>query len=237
MGDLTHDYARQAADYAKRSIHGSDYIVFRELPDLLTRRRVAGKTLDLGCGAGRSTRFLRSLGLPTIGAEPATAMLAEARRLDPAGDYRAIARGRLPFDDAVFGFVFTSWVVLELPTLAELRAFLAESARVLRRGGTLIVVTNTPEFYAGRWVSCEVDFPENAPPLRSGQPVKVRLMPEGVELIDTFWSDDDYRAAFDAAGLKVEETLRPFGQAGDPVAWRDESRLSPYVIYVAGMPD
>ena len=96
--------------------------------------------------------------------------------------------------------------------------------------GVAFVVTNTPDFYAGHWVSCDVNFPENEAPLRSGQPVRARLMPEGVIVNDTFWSDEDYRDTFAKTGLTVVGAQRPLADA-DETGWLDESRMAPYVVY------
>jgi len=133
---------------------------------------------------------------------------------------------------SAFDLVFSSYVVLELPSRQALERLLSESVRVLKNNGHLIVITNTPEFYSGKWVSCEVDFSENQGPLRSGQVVRVRLVPEGVELFDYFWSDRDYKEAFSKVGLRLLEEHRPLGRVDDPVEWRDEARLAPYVVYV-----
>jgi len=73
---------------------------------------------------------------------------------------------------ASFDLVFSSYVVLEHSTKAALQGLLGEGARVLKDGGHMIVVTNTPEFYRSNCVSCAVDFPENREPLRSGQKVR-----------------------------------------------------------------
>jgi len=210
----------------------SDHLAFRELPEIVSRLDIHGDALDHGCGTGRSTRFLQTLGLRVVGVDIEASMLARARKEDPSGKYRQVAVGALPFADASFDLVFSSYVIIEMSTRPALEAFISEGVRVLKPGGHMIVVTNTPEFYGGRWVSCDVDFPENRAPLHSGQRVRVRLMPEEVELADTFWSDADYRDVFARTGLAWLEEHRPLGLSNDGIVWRDEAHTAPYVVYV-----
>lgn len=228
----THNYEKYALRYAQRQILGSDYVAFRDLPGLFLRSNIKGKALDYGCGAGRSTRFLKTHGFEAVGIDIDQAMLTQARQEDPEGQYYLVNESTLPFSNALFDLVFSSYVVLELSSKVAVEEMMHESVRVLRDDGHLIVITNTPEFYSGKWVSCEVDFPENTNPLKSGQQVRVRLMPEGVELFDYFWSDVDYKEIFSTAGLRLLEEHRPLGRADDPVDWQDELNMAPYVVYV-----
>jgi len=223
-------YSAQAARYALRGIDGTDLLAFRAVAE---RPFLAGPSaLDLGCGAGRSSRFLRDLGFSVTGADISPDMLAQARSQDPSGDYRALASGQaLPFPNASFDSVFSSWMLVEIGTPEAMNRLLREVRRVLRSGGRALFVTNTPEFYRGEWISCAVDFPENRIPLRSGQNVRVRLMPEGIELMDFFWSDSDYRTFFEQAGFRIVGALRPLGHHDDVIAWKSETELAPYVIY------
>ena len=107
--------------------------------------------------------------------------------------------------------------------------------RILQYGDTVtgnaFIVTNTADFYRHRWVTCEVDFPENAPPLRSGQTVKARLLPEGVVVTDVYWSDRDYRHALNGAGLDVRQVAYPKASVSDEEDWIDETRVAPWAIY------
>lgn len=228
----THNYEKYASRYAQRQILSSDYVAFRDLPGLFARLNIKGKALDFGCGAGRSTRFLKTHGFEALGIDIDPAMLAQARQEDLHGQYYLVNDSALPFSNTTFGLVFSSYVVLELSSKEALTKVMRECVRVLRDEGYLIVITNTPEFYSGEWVSCDVNFPENISPLKSGQQVRVRLMPEGVELLDYFWSDRDYKEIFSNAGLSLLEEHRPLGRADDPIAWRDEVRVAPYVVYV-----
>ena len=92
--------------------------------------------LDVGCGEGRFCRLLRPLGIAPIGLDPTAAMIAEARRRDLGGDYRIGAAEQLDFADGSFDLVVS---YLSLIDIAELGRAIAEMARVLKPGGTLLI--------------------------------------------------------------------------------------------------
>ncbi|MGF1471657.1 MAG: class I SAM-dependent methyltransferase [Rubrobacteraceae bacterium] len=227
----TNDYRRSATSYALRGISGTDAVAFRALSERFSDSKLSGRALDLGCGSGRSTRFLKALNFETVGVDVSEAMVIEARKHDPGGEYHVYpAQGQIPFGDSYFDVILSTWVLLELSSKASLGGLLGEAARVLATGGRGFFVTNTADFYRHRWVSCEVDFPENEAPLHSGQTVKARLVPEGVMVTDVFWSDDDYREVLAAAKLRVAHAWHPKAPASD-ARWLDETRVAPYVIY------
>lgn len=115
----------------------------------LTARRVdlaeslvsSGKVLDVGCGTGR---FLDSLSpdYQRVGVDVSRGMLtiAQAKGLDveqAGGD-------NLPFVDESFDLVTTFAVLHHLIDTNLVRATLREMARVVRRGGALIVWDHNP---------------------------------------------------------------------------------------------
>jgi SAM-dependent methyltransferase len=229
---MGNDYQQSAARYARRPQDvGTDSLVFRLLDARFRQLGLDGESLDVGCGAGRSTRFLQSLGLRTVGLDISEAMLEEARRADPEGRYVSYPAGaEFPFLDNRFGVVLSTWAVLEVATLDALRHLVSESSRVLHPDGAMFVATNTPEFYAHRWVSCEIDFPENRRPLRSGQVVTAMLLPERVQVRDRFWSDLDYRQVFREAGLLIRQVSYPTAP-DDESGWLEETEVAPHIIY------
>ncbi|MGH7796703.1 MAG: class I SAM-dependent methyltransferase [Candidatus Binatia bacterium] len=229
---LSNDYHRTAARYAQRPQNvGTDSLVFRALEVRLRELCLRGDALDVGCGTGRSTRFLQGFGLRTVGLDISEAMLKEARRIDSSSEYHSYVDGtRFPFENDRFSLILSTWAVLELGTLESLRHFIKESSRVLNPDGTVFIATNTPEFYSRRWVSCDVNFPENNAPLQSGQQVTALLLPEGVQVRDYFWTDLDYRSAFADAGLIVKDAFYPTASANEE-GWYDETKIAPHVIY------
>jgi SAM-dependent methyltransferase len=87
--------ADYAAAYAALDWGGTYYLVRRDLPGILHRHVTGDRALDFGCGAGRSTRLLRSYGFDVTGVDIADSMITAARTTDPEGKYVLLAEGDL----------------------------------------------------------------------------------------------------------------------------------------------
>ncbi len=157
-----------------------------------------------------------------------------ASRADPAGLYMQIRSSEAPLADNSIDLIFSSFVLLEIPSKGEILKILREFRRLLKQNGKTVIIVNTEDFYRGRWVGCDVNFPENSRTLRSGQQVKVMLVPEKLVLLDYFWSDKDYKELFKTAGLRLINELKPLGTSDDKIEWLDELKVPPHVIYVLG---
>lgn len=107
-------------------------------PVMLGRIRGRGfeAAVDVGCGEGRFCRMMRGEGIAAIGIEPAAPLLEEARRRDPGGDYRGGIAEALPLADASVDLAVSYLTLLDI---ADMRAAIAEMARVLKPGGTLLI--------------------------------------------------------------------------------------------------
>jgi SAM-dependent methyltransferase len=93
------------------------------------------RVLDLGCGKGRFSRALDERGAKVVGLDLSAAMLLGAADIDRV---RASAR-RLPFGPASFDGVMAVEVFEHLAP-ASLDEVCREVRRVLRPGGTLVIV-------------------------------------------------------------------------------------------------
>lgn len=103
---------------------------------MLAAARGHARALDVGCGEGRFCRMLRAEAINAVGIDPTETLIAEARRRDPAGDYR-IGRGEaLEFADGDFDLVVSYLSLIDIP---DASAAIAEMVRVLAPGGTLLI--------------------------------------------------------------------------------------------------
>ena len=232
-----YDDERRARAYAELAFPGTYSLAFRDLPALFARQVTGRRALDFGCGTGRSTRFLRDLGFQVIGVDVSPAMLERARELDPGGDYRPVPPdGPRTLADGSFDLVLSAFTFDNLGAIDEKRAALESLRRLLGDGGRLISVVSSPDIYVNEWSSFSTrDYPENRT-ARSGD--RVRIVMLDVEdrrpVSDILCTDADYLALYAEVGLTVLETLRPIATGDEPVVWRSETRIAPWVIYCLG---
>jgi len=228
----THDYEKYASEYADLGIEGTDYLSFRDVPKLAQKYVHGTKALDYGCGAGRSTRFLKSLGFDVVGVDISSDMLGQARLKDPNGSYQIIKSSDLPFNEASFDLVFSSYVFLEVSSIAEIEKVFREFRRVLKPTGYCIFITTSEPGYKGDWVSLSYDFPENKREFKTGDTVKLLIRGTNVTFYDYYWTSQDFQGIFARTGLTMRELHQPIGLPTDPIKWRDEAHTPPTSVYI-----
>ena len=107
----------------------------------LIRRHLAGRAgpvLDLGCGPGHITRFLRSLGADARGVDVVPEFIAHARAADPDGDYRLESIDELELAEHSVGGILSWYSLIHRPP-REVDGVLAAFHRALAPGGALVI--------------------------------------------------------------------------------------------------
>ena len=94
------------------------------------------RALDIGCGAGLSTRALEGLASHCVGLEPAEAMLRWTRGIAPQANFVLGRAEALPFAGRSFDLLTAAG---SLNYVAGLDLFFGEAARVLDPRGRLLV--------------------------------------------------------------------------------------------------
>jgi ubiquinone/menaquinone biosynthesis C-methylase UbiE len=120
-------------------VNGATLGASTSLIPVMMERVSAGRfemALDVGCGEGRFRRMLKASHVAAVGIDPTEALLAQARLLDPTGDYKLARAENLPFDAASFDLVVSYLTPIDIP---DFRAALREMVRVLKPGGSLLI--------------------------------------------------------------------------------------------------
>ena len=108
-----------------------------DLHALVRRFFSPGPTADIGCGSGRDTAWLTQNGFPTIGYDPSSGLLTEARRRHPGLRFELAALPELEgVPDNSFTNVLCETVIMHLEP-AALAPAVRKLIAILVPGGTL----------------------------------------------------------------------------------------------------
>ncbi|MEU6506071.1 MULTISPECIES: class I SAM-dependent methyltransferase [unclassified Streptomyces] len=136
------DYDKEADAYdASRGGEARAHAAAEAVLDLIPER--PGRLLDVACGTGIVTRRLAA-GRPELrvtGTDLTSAMVRRAGARLPGAVVRADSR-QLPFGTGTFDAVTSVWLLHLLDDPEDVRAIVAECARVLRPGGVYVTTVD-----------------------------------------------------------------------------------------------
>src|ERR1700686_384834 len=201
-----YDDAERAGAYAALEFPGTYYLAYRDLPAIIAKYVTGREALDFGCGAGRSTRFLKQLGFNAIGIDISSSMIQLAANVDQSGTYRLVDDGDFSvFEPARFDLVFSAFAFDNIPDATNRCGLLRGLRRLLNNEGRIILLGSTPDIYTHEWASfTPKDFPENRRAKSGGT---VRIVMKDVEderpVVDLVWFHEDYLNLFAASELDL----------------------------------
>lgn len=232
----------RAASYGELEYPGTYYLAFRDIPKLIAGSGLieeGARALDFGCGAGRSTRFLRSMGYVAVGVDISPQMLKQARIRDPEGEYRLVADGDLSMvEEEGCDLLLSAFTFDNIPTRQHKLRILRELHRLVRPGGVLVNLVSSPDIYLHEWASFTTrQFPQNRN-ARDGDPVYIVMtdVEDRRPVTDIRCSDGLYRRLFAEAGFRFLQRHRPLGYGDEPFAWKAETEIAPWSIYLLQRP-
>ena len=127
----------------------------RAILERLRAEARGGSVLDIGVGAGRTTRALADAHARYVGIDYAASMVARCRQDFPDLDFRQQdARALVDFPPAQFDSVWFSFNGIDYVRWPDRARVLGEVARVLKPGGTFVFATHNlhaPPKPPGRW--------------------------------------------------------------------------------------
>lgn len=227
----------RAEAYARLEFPGTYYLAYRDIPTLCKSYVTGKRALDFGCGTGRSTRFLKGLGFVTVGVDISADMLKLAQTKDRQGKYLLVHESPLELLAGYhFDLIFAAFTFDNVPTRERKVALFEDLASILADGGRIINLVSAPEIYTHEWASFTTrDFPENQR-AKLGDPVKIVMtdVEDRRPVEDVLWTDEGYRDIYDEVGLHVLDLHQPLAHESEPFEWKNETRLSPWSIYVLG---
>lgn len=216
------------ADMGEQGDYGRRYVL--DAPMIARLRRLnGGRALDVGCGEGRFCRILRAEGFDPVGLDPTVELLEAARVRDPDGTYVEGRAEDLTFTDGTFDLVVAC---LSLIDIEGADRAIAEMARVLRPGGTLLVANLTGFSSARARDGWQRDLMGRPKYFAMDRYLEARAKWEewrGIRIINWHRPLKDYMQWFLAQGLILTHFDEPAPTGGDP-SRADRYRRAPWYV-------
>jgi len=117
------------------------------------------------------------LGFNTVGIDVSAPMLAEARAIDPKGDYRLVQASDLSgLEIGAFDLILAAFTFDNIPQFEEKSSFLSGLKRLLDAEGKIVNLVSSPEIYVNEWASFSTKgYPENQR-AHCGDRVRIRML-------------------------------------------------------------
>jgi len=177
------------------------------------------RTLDLGCGEGRFSRMLAERGARTFAIDPIEQLIITAAQRHAGGAYVRASGERLPFAAGSFHLVVSYLSLIDIP---DFRGAIAESVRVLRPGGALLVVNLNFVTASEGWARDEAGNRLYHRVDRYAEERPIVLEIGGIHIVNWHRPLDAYMSAFLGAGLILRSFLEPVPKDG---SLRDDPRF------------
>ena len=143
LSDYQSSYDRIAEEYAARIAGELEHKPLDRmlLDEFAARVKGAGPVCDLGCGPGHVARYLHDRGVEVFGIDLSPGMVEQARKLNPAIEFRQGNMLALDVEDGAWAAIVAFYSIVHIPKTDILQA-LREMSRVLRAGGLLFLATH-----------------------------------------------------------------------------------------------
>lgn len=217
------DQVKQQQFFSSKEIKGTGYLAFR---DLFYFAQSIGsklnKVLDVGCGNGRSTRFIEQWSNQVYGCDLVADILPDDKK------YFKTDLLNIPYHYAPYDTIFSIFTLFHIENETELRQFAQKLVISLNENGKVILVIGSPFLFTQPYSTVKPLQDYSISQLKSGKIVNMCV--NGVELQDVVWLYQDVIELFKSNGLYFIGMHQPLGYTTDQINYTNEYHCPPYQL-------
>lgn len=242
---LYHDIANDYSQYCATTEWALGYLYLYKLITAKFKENTTINLLDYGCGEGKFCRFFYenakqyypSCKINIIGLDISQDLITVAKQYEATMPnkrplaYQVIKSGKIPLENNSIDFCTMSFVLCTLATKKEMIAILAETHRVLKPNGMLLMLNVNWNTAAGKnYVSFYTQKVEEHQ--QHLQKVIVHLKkPAGTFVVEEYYRTvEEYCSLLREARFQIDCTLTPTIKKTDAGEWLDERKYPPFAI-------
>ena len=224
----------EVAQYSKSTISGTGFLAYRDVEYLLNLHQLTPKrTLDLGCGSGRSIGVINGLCESVTGCDINQLALDNTHENFPDVPVfmNDLSSERYPTEnfDAIFSFL----MFFHFDSLEAMRKELRRCVNSMNEGGFLFVVHGNHSIATADYASVKG---LGVVPEKDGDRFEVFLKNIDLVVDDAYWSIDTIIEEAELVGLTLVARHQPIGREEDQQAYIDEYAQAPYSYLVLTKP-
>ncbi len=216
----------QIKKYSGAEISGTGYLAFRDLQKFSQIHNIkTDHVLDLGCGCGRSTGFLKNFCSDVTGIDISIDALNIAKKNHPGSNFYINDKTQQNHGDMQFDTIFSILMIFHLVSIDEIYHEFSKVFNSLKNDGHFIIVNGGKNLYCKNYatVSGVGDVPN-----KSGDLAKIKLASIDCIITDVFWSEFDLINIAEKVGFTFVGSHYPIGSKEDMQGFKDELQYPPY---------
>jgi SAM-dependent methyltransferase len=214
--------------YKKSQITGTGYIAYKDI-NALTRKYNCNidKVLDLGCGFGRSTEFLKKISNDVFGSDISEESVKYCQQRLPECKF-FINEKKEKYNYAPYTIIYSILMLFHINNKETIFDEMSRMYNSLIDDGFVFIVNGTKNLYTKKYLSVG-GFKE---PKKSGDKCSIFLKNIDLVVNDYYWDERDLVDIAKKIGFKKHYIYYPLADKSVDIGYIDEYDYPPYFVLI-----
>lgn len=219
----------QHEKYKNSNISETGYLAFKDIGELINTHQInMASVLDLGCGFGRSTRFLLNFTQNVMGMDLCEKSVHIAKNNITTAKFYVGYEADTKYQGFPYTAIFSFFTIFHFESELKIKKELLRCFNSLKINGHLLIVGGTKNLYTKKYLSVSG---LNPAPRFDGDKCKIVLKHIDCVVEDYFWSELAVKKQAEDMGFYCCSIHHPLGDKSNQ-KYEDETLYAPYYILI-----